>query len=155
MNEADGWLTRYEETHSDLTYPGVYWAAVPMIVLGTVGLLWLLPVPEEFFNISPLLNWGSAFLMVTAVYYFIISVSLAIGMLPFILGVASFQMWLTHSDYTPLRVVLALLVAGVMGLWLGRLKKGSMAAVFQDLQLMMIGPAWLLSVLYKRIGIPY
>ena len=155
MNEADGWLTRYEETHSDLTYPGVYWAAVPMIVLGTVGLLWLLPVPEEFFNISPLLNWGSAFLMVTAVYYFIISVSLAIGMLPFILGVASFQMWLTHSDYTPLRVVLALLVAGVMGLWLGRLKKGNMAAVFQDLQLMMIGPAWLLSVLYKRIGIPY
>ena len=155
MNEADCWLTRYEETHSDLTYPGVYWAAVPMIVLGTVGLLWLLPVPEEFFNISPLLNWGSAFLMVTAVYYFIISVSLAIGMLPFILGVASFQMWLTHSDYTPLRVVLALLVAGVMGLWLGRLKKGSMAAVFQDLQLMMIGPAWLLSVLYKRIGIPY
>ena len=155
MNEADCWLTRYEETHSDLTYPGVYWAAVPMIVLGTVGLLWLLPVPEEFFNISPLLNWGSAFLMVTAVYYFIISVSLAIGMLPFILGVASFQMWLTHSDYTPLRVVLALLVAGVMGLWLGRLKKGNMAAVFQDLQLMMIGPAWLLSVLYKRIGIPY
>ena len=73
--------------------PGVYtaWAdSVPMVVLGTVGLLWLLPTPDEFFNISPLLNWGSAFLMVTAVYYFIISVSLAIGMLPFILGVASF-----------------------------------------------------------------
>jgi len=155
MNEADGWLTRYEETHSDLTYPGVYWAAVPMVVLGTVGLLWLLPTPDEFFDISPLLNWGSAFLMVTAVYYFIISVSLAIGMLPFILGVASFQMWLAQSDYTPLRIIVALLVAGVTGLWLGRLRKGSIGAVFQDLQLMMIGPAWLLSVLYKRIGIPY
>ena len=155
MNEADGWLTRYEETHSDLTHPGVYWAAVPMIVLGTVGLLWLLPTPAEFFEISPLLNWGSAFLMVTAVYYFIISVSLAIGMLPFILGVGTFQMWLTHSGYTPLRVALALLVAGIIGLWLGRLKKSSMTAVLQDLQLMMIGPAWLLSVLYKRIGIPY
>jgi len=155
MNEADGWLTRYEETHSDLTYPGVYWAAVPMIVLGVVGLLWLLPTPDEFFNISPLLNWGSAFLMVTVVYYFIISLSLAIGMLPFVLGVATFQMWLTHSDYTPLRVVVALLVAGITGLWLGRLKKGNMAAIFRDLQLVMIGPAWLLSVLYKRIGIPY
>ena len=32
MNEADGWLTRYEETHGDLAYPGVYWASVPMIV---------------------------------------------------------------------------------------------------------------------------
>ena len=155
MNEADGWLTRYEETHSDLTHPGVYWAAVPMIVLGTVGLLWLLPTPDEFFDISPLLNWGSAFLMVTAVYYFIISVSLAIGMLPFILGVATFQVWLANSDYTPLRVTVTMLVAGVIGLWLGRFKKGNMGAVFQDLQLMMIGPAWLLSVIYRRIGIPY
>ena len=155
MNEADGWLTRYEETHSDLTHPAVYWAAVPMIVLGTVGLLWLLPTPDEFFEISPLLNWGSAFLMVTAVYYFIISVSLAIGMLPFILGAAVFQVWLANSDYTPLRVIVALLVAGVIGLWLGRLNKGNIADVFQDLQLVMIGPAWLLSIIYKRIGIPY
>jgi hypothetical protein len=155
MNEADSWLTRYEEAHGDLTHPGVYWAAVPMIVLGTVGLLWLLPIPDEFFEISPLLNWGSAFLMVTAVYYFIISVSLAIGMLPFILGVATFQVWLTNSDYTPLRVIVAMLVAGVIGLWLGRFKKGSMGAIFEDLQLMMIGPAWLLSVIYRRIGIPY
>jgi len=155
MNEAEGWLTRYEETHSDLTHPGVYWAAAPMIVLGTVGLLWLLPTPDEFFEISPLLNWGSAFLMVAAVYYFIISVSLAIGMLPFIVGVGTFQIWLTQSAYTPLRVTAALLIAGVIGLWLGRLNKGSMAAIFQDLQLMMIGPAWLLSVLYKRFGIPY
>ena len=155
MNEADGWLTRYEKTHSDLTHPGVYWASVPMIVLGTVGLLWSLPTPNEFFKISPLLNWGSAFLMVTAVYYFIISVSLAIGMLPFILGVATFQVWLANSDYTPLRVAVTMLVAGVIGLWLGRLKKGNMGAVFQDLQLMMIGPAWLLSVIYRRIGIPY
>ncbi len=155
MNEADGWLARYEKTHSNLTHPGVYCAAVPMTVLGVVGLLWLLPAPDEFFEISPLLNWGSAFLMVTAVYYFIISVSLAIGMLPFILGVATFQVWLANSDYTPLRVIVALLVAGVIGLWLGRLNKGSIAAIFQDLQLVMIGPAWLLSVIYKRIGIPY
>ena len=62
-----------------------------MVVLGTVGLLWTLPIPDEFFEISPLLNWGTAFLMAAAVYYFIISVSLAIGMLPFILGVAGVQ----------------------------------------------------------------
>ena len=61
---------------------------VPMVVLGTVGLLWTLPIPDQFFEISPLLNWGTAFLMATAVYYFIISVSLAIGMLPFLLGIA-------------------------------------------------------------------
>ena len=154
MTEADGWLTRYEQAHSDLTYPFVYWAAVPMVVLGTVGLLWQLPVPGEFLDISPLMNWGSVFLMATAVYYFIISVPLAIGMLPFVLGVASLHLWLGQSEYSPLRVSLGLLVAGIIGLWLGHRNKRGFWPVIHDLQMMMIGPVWLLSVLYRRAGIP-
>ena len=155
MTETDGWLKHYEDTHQDLTYPVVFWSAVPMVVLGTVGILWSLPIPDEFFEISPLLNWGTAFLMTTAVYYFIISVSLAIGMLPFVLGVAGIQTWLAQSDFSPLRVSISLLVAGIIGLWMGHRNKSSLRPVLQDLQLMMIGPAWLLSVLYRRIGIPF
>ena len=155
MSETHKWLERYEQTHSDLAFPLVYWAAVPMVVLGTVGLLWLLPVPAEFYEISPLLNWGSAFLMAATVYYFIISLSLAIGMLPFMLGLASLQLWLTASEYPALGVSTGLLVAGTVGLWLGRRGAGGVRAVLQDLQLMMIGPPWLLSVIYRRFGIPY
>lgn len=155
MTETVNWLQRYEETHSDLTYPAVYWAAVPMVVLGTVGLLWALPIPDEFFAISPLLNWGTAFLMASTVYYFIISVSLAIGMLPFIVGVAGVQMWLIQSQFSASRVSLGLLLAGIIGLWLGHRNQKSLWPVVQDLQLMMIGPAWILSVLYRRIGIPF
>ena len=154
MSKTDGWLERYEETHRDLAYPVVYWAAVPMVVLGTVGLLWSMPVPDEFYDISPLFNWGSAFLMAAVVYYFIISVSLAIGMLPFILGLGSFHLWLEHSAYSPLRVCAGLLVAGVIGFWLGHHRRRSILPILQDLQLMMIGPVWLLSVLYRRVGIP-
>ena len=155
MSETDGWLQHYEDTHQDLTWPMVYWAAVPMVVVGTVGILWTLPIPDQFFEISPLLNWGTAFLMVTAVYYFIISVSLAIGMLPFLLGIAGIQTWLANSDFSALRVSIGLLVAGIIGLWLGHRDQGSLRPVIRDLQLMMIGPAWLLSVLYRRIGIPF
>ena len=126
-----------------------------MVVLGTVGIFWNLPIPDQFFEISPLLNWGTAFLMATAVYYFIISVSLAIGMLPFLLGIACVQNWLTSSDYSALRVSIGLLVAGIIGLWMGHRNQGSLRPVLRDLQLMMIGPAWLLSVLYRRIGIPF
>jgi hypothetical protein len=154
MSEVDGWLEHYEETHRDLSYPAVYWAAVLLVVLGVVGMLWSLPVPDEFFEISPLLNWGSAFLMATAVYYFIISIPLAIGLLPFVLGVAWLHLWLEQSDFSPIRVCAGLLVAGVIGLWLGHHKQRSIGAVLQDLQLTMIGPAWLMSVLYRRVGIP-
>jgi uncharacterized membrane protein YGL010W len=155
MTETDGWLKRYEETHSDLTYPAVHWTAVPMVVFGVVGLLWALPIPDEFFEISPLLNWGTAFLMAATIYYFIISVSLAIGMLPFIVSVAGVQMWLAQSDYSPFRVSIGLLVAGIIGLWMGHRNEAGLRPVIQDLQLMMIAPAWILSVLYRRIGIPF
>jgi len=155
MTDLDNWLDRYEKGHRDLRNPVVYWAAVPMVVLGTVGLFWCLPVPDEFHEISPLLNWGSAFLMATAIYYFIISLSLAIGMLPFLLGLAALQLWLAQSSYPHLGVSVGLLVAGTVGLWLGHRGPGSLRAVLQDYQLMMIGPAWLLSVMYKRFRIPF
>lgn len=155
MSETDNWLLRYEQNHSDLNNPWVYWAAVPMVVTGTVGLLWALPVPAEFYEISPLLNWGSAFLMAATIYYFIISLSIAIGMLPFLLGLATLQLWLTASRYPALGVSIGLVVAGTVGLAMGRRGAGGVRAVLQDLQLMMIGPAWLLSVIYRRFGIPY
>lgn len=150
----DHWLKRYENAHIELAHPSLYWTAVLMVVFGTVGLLWTLPVPDEFYEISPVLNWGSAFLMAATVYYFIISVPLAIGMLPFILGVAFWQVWLETAGYSPQRASLGLLLAGVIGLWVGRRRQWSFGPLLGDLQLIMIGPAWLLSVLYRRIGIP-
>ncbi len=155
MSETQTWFERYEKNHRNLSNPVVYWAAVPMVVVGTVGLLWYLPIPLEFREISPLLNWGSAFLIATTVYYFIISLPIAIGMLPFMLGLASLQLWLSASAYPALGVSTGLLVAGIVGLALGRRSAGGMRALLEDLQLMMIGPAWLLSVIYRRFGIPY
>lgn len=154
MSKSTDWLERYERSHSNLRYPIIFWAAVPTVVFGTVGLLWILPNPREFQEISPLLNWGTAFLMVSAVYYFIISLSLAIGMLPFLIGVAAFQMWLDQSGYAPLNLSTGLLLAGIIGLWLGHPRSGALINVARDLQMMMIGPAWLLSVVYRRLGIP-
>ncbi len=152
MHETDDWLTRYERTHIGLKNGMVYWLAVPMVVVGTVGLLWSLPVPARFSEISPLLNWGSTFLMVATVYYFIISLTLAIGLLPFLLGVAGLHLWLPQSQFPATGVSLGLLAAGTVGLAIGR--RGRFPAVILDLQLMMIGPAWLLSLIYRRFNIP-
>ena len=152
--ETDRWLSDYGESHADITNPGIYWLSVPVLVLGTVGILWSLPIPEEFVKISPVLNWGSAFLMAAVVYYFIISFSLAIGMLPFVAGVSALQIWLVGSPFSLLRISTGMFVASIIGLYLGHYQKGGIRAVIHDIQLMMIAPAWLLSNLYRRLGIP-
>ncbi len=155
MSESDKWLIDYGETHGDVENASLYWISVPLLVVGTVGMLWSLPVPEAFFKISPFLNWGSAFLMSALVYYFIISVSLAIGMLPFLFGVAALASRLSVSQYPIIWVSAGLTGGAVIGLWLGQHARGGIRAVLQDVQLMMIAPVWLLSVLYRRLGIPY
>ena len=152
MTDIENWLTRYEQNLQLLDKPVAYWLAVPLFVVGMIGLLWALPVPTEFQKISPLLNWGSTFLMVTAIYYFIISLSLAIGLLPLLLGLAAIQLWLANSGFPAIALSTGLVATGVSGLVLGR--GGSLRLVVQDMQLIMIGPAWLLSLVSKRFGIP-
>ena len=155
MPETDRWLTEYGNNHEQISFAGIYWIAVLLLVLGTVGMLWSLPIPIEFARISPVLNWGSSFLMAAVVYYFIISMSLAIGMLPFIFGIAAVETWLVASPYSLVRVSTTLFALSLVGLYLGHRGNGGVRAVFRDIQLMMIAPVWLLSNLYKRFGIPY
>lgn len=155
MAETDKWLSEYGKNHEHISFAGIYWMAVPGLVLGTVGMLWSLPIPVEFARISPVLNWGSSFLMAAVVYYFIISMPLAVGMLPFVFGIAAIETWLVNSPYSIVQVSTTLFALSLAGLYLGHRGNGGMAAVFRDIQLMMIAPVWLLSNLYKRFGIPY
>ena len=158
MAETDRWLRDYGESHRNITHAPVYWLSMLALILGTVGLLWAVPVPDEFIEISPVLNWGTAFLLATVVYYFIISLPLAIGLLPFVLGIAFIQQWLQTSGFSPMRVAIGFTIAGIIGLWLGHRNRSSLDALrhlVEDLQTIMIGPAWLLSVLYRRLRIPY
>ena len=155
MSDPEGWLERYGKEHSNLAFPALFWAGLLFVVTATVGLLWALPIPAQFYEISPFLNWGTAFLMAATIYYFIISLSIAIGLLPFLLAVAAFQLWLAGSSMSGGEVSLSLLVAGTLALWLGHRSEPGLWPVLKDLQMMMIGPAWLLSDLYRRLRIPY
>lgn len=155
MPETDRWLSDYGDSHRNVSCPAIYWTAVLVLVPGTTGMLWSLPTPAAFSEISPLLNWGSAFLMVSLVYYFIISLPLAIGMTPFMLAVAALGVLLAQAEVSVAGVSLGLVVMALAGLYFGQHASGGIRAVLRDIQLMMIGPIWLLSNLYKRLGIPF
>jgi hypothetical protein len=155
MSETHLWLSAYGDSHREISCPAIYWAAVLILVPAIAGMLWSLPIPDEFAQISPLLNWGSAFLMASLVYYFIISLPLAIGMLPFMLAVAALGVLLSRADVSVAGVSLGLVIVALTGLYFGHHAGGGVPAVLRDIQLVMIGPIWLLSNLYKRLGIPF
>lgn len=154
MPEADRWLDDFGASHRQISHAPVFWLAVPVLILGTVGLLWSLPVPAEFSSISPLLNWGSTFLLATMVYYFVISLPLAFGMLPFILGLAAFHLWLQWSPFSGLHASLGMFGGGMIGVYVGHYGHGGLRAALNDLQHIMIAPMWVLSLIYRKFGIP-
>lgn len=151
----DDWLEDFGRRLRAVHRLAVYWLSVPVLILGTVGLLWSLPVPEAFRDISPALNWGSAFLLSAVVYYFIISLPLAFGMLPLVVLVSAFNLWLQFSAYSGLHASLGLTAAGLFGLSVSRFRHGGLSGVMSDVQRLMIAPMWLLSRLYRRMGIPH
>lgn len=152
---AEQWLAAYGAAPRHRLGWWLEALSVPLVVVGLVGLLWSLPVPAQFTGFSPALNWGTLFLMAAVVYYFILSINLALGLLPFVLAVLIVVAWLDS-----LRVPLATLAGALFTLaWLGKLASrrldGRPLAPLRDLQLTMIGPLWLLAGVYRRLDIPY
>ena len=155
MKTTDQWLAEYSHSHRDDTNKLLHWVCIPTIVVSIVGLLWSLPVPETFGAASPALNWGTVFLMAAVVYYFIMSISLAVGALPFIVLVVAVVAWLDGLG-TPLWLTsVCLFVGGWAGQFAGHLYEGSRPSFFRDLQFLMIGPLWLIASVYRRLNIPY
>lgn len=155
MSETAKWLSDYGASHRDVAYPAVYWPSVVLLVPGTAGMLWSLPIPREFGEISPFLNWGSAFLMASLVYYFVISLPLAIGMLPFMLATAALGVLISQANVSVAGMSLGTVVVAIAGIYFGHHTSGGIRAVLRDIQLLMIGPIWLLSRLYRRLGISF
>lgn len=155
MREAEHWLDEYARDHQNPVNKTMHRICVPLIVVSLIGLLWSLPTPEAFLRISVALNWGTAFLLAAVVYYFVMSIPLALGMLPFVLLVVVIVNWM---DGLPGPLWLwsgAGFVVAWIGQFYGHAVEGRRPAFFRDLQFLMIGPLWLLAALFRRFGISY
>ena len=58
------------------------------------------------------------------------------------------------TDIALWKTALSLFVIAWIGQFIGHKVEGKKPSFFQDLQFLLIGPAWLLSFLYKRVGVP-
>ena len=155
MRPADEWLSEYGRHHDNGANRLIHWLSIPFIVTSLVGLLWSLPVPETFRDAAPVINWGTIFLMAAVVYYFIMSITLAFGVLPFVILVVFTVSWLeqlTHPLWKSSTVIFLLAWAGQR---LVHRLEGNRPSLIGDIQYLMIGPIWLLAAIYRRLGIPY
>jgi uncharacterized membrane protein YGL010W len=155
MRTVEQWLQEYGESHRDATNKTLHWICVPIIVVSVIGLLWSLPTPASWREISPLLNWGSIFLAASILYYMMMSISLALGMALFVALVMLSILGLQNLPWPLWSVCLALFVLAWIGQFIGHHYEGRRPSFFKDIQFLLIGPLWLLSFVYRKLRIPY
>jgi uncharacterized membrane protein YGL010W len=154
MRKIDQLLAEYAESHQNPTNKTIHWICVPIIFMCVLALFWAIPHPE-FFNELPIpMNFGILAMLIALLYYVFLSIPLTIGMLfiaSVFLGIIS---KIDQIEILPLwAIALIFFVLAWIGQFYGHNIEGKKPSFLKDLQFLLIGPVWLLSFIYKNLGI--
>ena len=155
MRTMHQWLDEYGESHQNSSNELLHWICVPTIVMTVLGLLWAIPVPQAFPDVSPWLNWATITIALAVIYYFTLSVALGVGAAIGLVTLAFVVRWLDTLAWPLWATCLVIFVVAWIGQFVGHAIEGKRPSFFKDLQFLLIGPLWLLGHLYRRLGISY
>ena len=158
MGEArsmQDWLDGYGESHQNSLNKKIHWIAVPLIFLTIVGLLWSIPVPEVM-AVNEWVNFATIMLIPVVIFYARLSMSLTVGMT--LWSLFCYAVCYQYGSITDIPLWQTCLVIFILA-WIcqfyGHKVEGKKPSFFEDIQYLMIGPAWLMSFIYDKFGIKY
>ncbi|MBL7938627.1 MAG: DUF962 domain-containing protein [Flavobacteriales bacterium] len=149
------WFADYGVSHQNPTNKAVHWVCVPVIYFCVVGFLWSIPTPE----VAPLTGrhvWAMLGVALVSIFYMRLSLGIMIGMAIWsILCLFVCRYVELHATRPLWAICVALFVAAWIGQFIGHKIEGKKPSFLHDLQFLIIGPAWLMGVIYRKLGIPY
>lgn len=150
------WLNEYGESHQNATNELIHWVCVPVIYFCVIGLLWSMPVPEIQYVSGPGLIAKVVIALVLLGFYLPRSLTLMLGMAAWSFFCLWFARYLDiHAPWPLWAICVVLFVLAWIGQFYGHKIEGKKPSFLKDLQFLLIGPAWLMSFIYRRLGIPY
>lgn len=160
MKSIQTWFDEYAESHQNHTNKIFHFICVPLIFFSIVGLLVTIPTGflHLYFQDEPpfFLNFGTVALIITLIFYLRLSFPIFLGMLIFSVIVMFGNYLLSTIEDVPLWIISLLIFAlAWVGQFYGHKVEGKKPAFFKDVQFLLIGPAWILSFLYKKMNIKY
>jgi uncharacterized membrane protein YGL010W len=159
MRKIDALLSEYGESHQNATNKLIHWICVPLIFFSVVGFVGSIPsgfLASILGEGTIYANWAAVMLAIALAYYITLSIPLAIGMLLFGSFCLIVMQRIVIANIAPLWVVcLGIFVLAWIGQFYGHKVEGKKPSFLKDIQFLMIGPAWLMHFIFKKIGIPY
>ena len=106
--------------------------------------------------LSAFANWGNVVLIFVLLFYFRLSIPIGIGMLIFsVLRALGYSSLLLITSVSPWLVAVVIFVVAWIFQFIGHHIEGKKPSFLEDLQFLLIGPSWLLSFIYKKLGVRY
>ena len=156
MKNIETLINTYGESHMNATNKLIHWVCVPAIMFSLLILLFAIPFVTERTWYA---NWAMVLLILAWIYYARLSIIMffgfvVIGML-MLLGINGLYE-LTGYDAGKLAVWgIIIFVIAWIGQFIGHKIEGKKPSFLQDVQYLLIGPAWLLHFIFKKVGISY
>ncbi|MGQ2979805.1 MAG: Mpo1 family 2-hydroxy fatty acid dioxygenase [Polaromonas sp.] len=139
MRRVDQLLAHYEESHRNPQNELIHFIAIPLIMLSLVGMM---------FALHPLVAY--AFIAASMVYYLRLSRVFLVTML--LWSVLTVALVFAMGPW-----VLELSVAIFVGAWIlqfiGHKLEGKKPSFFEDIQYLWVGPLFVLSRLFTKLGL--
>ena len=153
---ADEWFTEYGESHRNHTNELIHWICIPVIFFCVLGFVWTIPAPDKLMETVPWFNWALVAMLVATLFYVRLSPALSAGML-FFMSIC-YAILVVMDVFVPWPVWKISAVAFVLA-WIGQLVghkiEGKKPSFFKDVAFLLIGPAWLMSFIYQKLGQRY
>ena len=136
---VDRWFASYSGDHQNDTNQLIHVFAVPTILWTVVALLWCIPVFGTWIN------------------YYKLSRPLGFGMLAIFIAMAWLTRWLEAllGLQNLLYLAIAVFVLAWIAQFIGHKIEGKKPSFLTDLTYLLIGPVWVLSKFYRKMGWKY
>jgi uncharacterized membrane protein YGL010W len=157
MRKVDQLLAEYGDSHQNATNKAIHWICVPLVFLSVVGLVASIPANflQDLLNGNSFAHWATVLLVAVFFYYVSLSLPLSLGMLLFSIGCLYAVRFLGGIGYPLWLTSIVIFVAAWVGQFYGHRIEGKKPSFLKDVQFLLIGPAWLMHFVYKKLGIPY
>ena len=142
-NSINYLLNEYHKSHLNRTNQLIHYVCVPVIFWSISALLWLVKMPV-------VMNLAVTIMTLLMLYYLVKSIKVFSVMFIFSVACLALNYYMESQHWPLMWMAIILFVVAWIGQFIGHHIEGKKPSFFQDLQFLLIGPAW---VAFKFFGI--
>ena len=150
--EVDRWLGNYSEDHRNPANILIHWICVPLILWTVIALLWVVPVPAMLGRAG---LWAAVTMFAALSFYLRLSRALGLAMFVafVVLGLITEALYRSLGPSMLMWLAIGVFVVAWIAQFVGHKVEGKRPSFLTDLAYLLIGPAWIVAKIMRRIGI--